>query len=462
MRVVLFTLCIGLLASVTQAKEDILTTAARAGSFKTLVSYVIAADLDTALQGKGHFTVFAPTDEAFSKLPEETRRELLSPEGQEKLAEILKYHVLKRSVSIPKNAPSHPLKKATTLAGKRINFTRDDEGVLVNDSRVIQRNITCSNGIIHVIDEVLVPPVVYVNGGILDVAQKAGNFKTLLTAIRAAGLEEALNSNSEITVFAPTDEAFAALPEGTLESLLEPASIGQLTAILKLHVVPGAIEASELLKAGATKTLSGEQVAATIEKGRVQINGANVLSNDIRTSNGIIHAIDSVLLPNTETESEADDRKQEVRINADWRTPVKRDGIAAKRVVVRVSGGGSVTLTNLNAEEVIANLSGGARIALDGSADRLEASIAGGARLEAAEMQTRTTKATVYGGAVAGLNATEQLDVTVYAGARVKYVPTGAKITKSVNKYASFEPYSEEMTTKLTAKSAAPSSKSHH
>ena len=131
-----------------------------------------------------------------------------------------------------------------------------------------------------------------------EVAAKAGSFKTLLTAAKAAGLVPALSGKGPLTVFAPTDDAFAKLPPGTVESLLKPANKAKLATILKYHVVAGRAITADKIKPGRThlKTLAGRQIAV-VKHGGVTVNGARVVSADVKASNGVIHVIDRVLLP---------------------------------------------------------------------------------------------------------------------------------------------------------------------
>lgn len=132
---------------------------------------------------------------------------------------------------------------------------------------------------------------------ILETAAEAGNFTTLAAAIEAAGLVETLEGEGPFTVFAPTDEAFAALPEGTVESLLEEENRDQLTAILTYHVVPGAVMSGDLSDGMEAETVQGESITVSIDGDSVMIDGATVTSADIEASNGVIHVIDSVLMP---------------------------------------------------------------------------------------------------------------------------------------------------------------------
>lgn len=132
---------------------------------------------------------------------------------------------------------------------------------------------------------------------IVDTAVAAGSFKTLAAALKAAGLVDTLKGRGPFTVFAPTDEAFAKLPKGTVEDLLKPENKAKLTAILTYHVVPGAVMASDVIKVKEAKTVNGQSVSVRTTGGSVLIDNARVVKADIKASNGVIHVIDSVILP---------------------------------------------------------------------------------------------------------------------------------------------------------------------
>ncbi|MCT4364987.1 MULTISPECIES: fasciclin domain-containing protein [Synechococcaceae] len=132
---------------------------------------------------------------------------------------------------------------------------------------------------------------------IVDTAVSAGSFKTLTTALTAAGLVDTLKGEGPFTVFAPTDEAFAKLPAGTVESLLMPANKQKLTSILTYHVVAGDVKAADVVKLSSAKTLNGQSVKIKAKGSKVMINGATVVTADIATTNGTIHVIDTVLMP---------------------------------------------------------------------------------------------------------------------------------------------------------------------
>merc|ERR1711969_52777 len=131
---------------------------------------------------------------------------------------------------------------------------------------------------------------------IVDTAAEAGSFTTLLAAAEAAGLVETLKGDGPFTVFAPTDDAFAALPEGTVDTLLMPENKDQLTAILTYHVVPGAVMSGDLSDGMTATTVQGSDVTISTEGG-VMVNDANVVTPDIEASNGVIHVIDAVIMP---------------------------------------------------------------------------------------------------------------------------------------------------------------------
>lgn len=131
---------------------------------------------------------------------------------------------------------------------------------------------------------------------IVEVAVAAGSFKTLAAALEAAGLVEALSGQGPFTVFAPTDAAFAALPAGTVETLLKPENKDKLVKILTYHVVAGEIPSSKV-KSGEVESLAGEEITITVKNGKVKVNQAQVIQADIDASNGVIHVIDQVILP---------------------------------------------------------------------------------------------------------------------------------------------------------------------
>ena len=286
-------------ATVPVADGTIVETAVAAGNFKTLVAAVQAAQLVDTLNGKGPFTVFAPTDEAFAKLPKGTLEMLLKPENKAKLAAILTYHVVPGSV---KAADVVKLKNAATVQGQRVDIKVDAGKVMVDGANVVATDVACSNGVIHVIDTVILP----VDGTIVDVAAKNGSFNTLVAAVKAAGLVETLSGKGPFTVLAPTDAAFAKLPAGTLEMLLKPENKKQLVDILTYHVVPGvAAYSDQVVKMSQVPTVLGTPITVTVTDGKVRLNDSNVVATDVEASNGVIHVVDTVILPTVKKTADA-------------------------------------------------------------------------------------------------------------------------------------------------------------
>lgn len=277
-------------AAAQKSTFDIVDTAVNAGQFKTLVAAVQAAGLVDALKSKGPFTVFAPTDKAFAALPAGTVESLLRPENKDKLVQILTYHV------VPAKLDASSVTKSTgaiTLEGQRLTFAASGSGVTVDGAKVVSADIACTNGVIHVIDKVVLPAT----DNIVEVASSAGQFNTLIAAAKAAGLADVLMGEGPLTVFAPTDAAFAKLPAGTVENLLKPENKAQLADILKFHVVSGRVFSTQALAAGKATTLQGKAVTISTKGGRAYVESAGLVKTDINASNGVVHVIDTVMIP---------------------------------------------------------------------------------------------------------------------------------------------------------------------
>ena len=272
----------------TPEPQSIVDIAVADGRFETLVAAVQAAGLAETLSNDGPFTVFAPTDDAFAKLPEGTVEGLL--EDIPALTDILLYHVVNGEVLAEDVVM---LEQAETLLGENVDIRVEGEMVYINDAQVVITDIMADNGVIHVIDTVLLPPEPL--GSIVDIAVADGRFTTLVTALQAAGLDADLAGEGPFTVFAPTDDAFAKLPEGTVESLLE--DIPSLSDILQYHVVSGEILAEEVMSLNSAKALNDKFLEIDVLDGMVFINEAQVVITDIQAANGVIHVIDTVLLP---------------------------------------------------------------------------------------------------------------------------------------------------------------------
>ncbi|NWG76032.1 MAG: fasciclin domain-containing protein [Rubrivivax sp.] len=282
------------------ALSDIVDTAVADGRFTTLVAAVQAAGLVETLKGEGPFTVFAPTDEAFAKLPAGTVEDLLKPENLETLKSILLYHVVPGKVMAADVVALDGQMADTALADKQLSISVKDGKVYLNENvQVVITDIETANGVIHVIDAVLLPPAKL--SDIVDTAVADGRFTTLVAAVQATGLAETLKSEGPFTVFAPTDEAFAKLPAGTVEDLLKPENLETLKNILLYHVVPAKVMAADAVALDgqmADTALADNPLNISVKDGKVYLNDTvQVVITDIKTANGVIHVIDAVLLP---------------------------------------------------------------------------------------------------------------------------------------------------------------------
>jgi transforming growth factor-beta-induced protein len=283
--------------------KTIVDIAVEDGRFTSLVAAVQAADLAETLSSEGPFTVFAPTDDAFNALGD-TVTELLKPENKAQLTDILLYHVVAGKVMAADVVGLDGQSAETALAGKSIDIKVDMGNVYLNESvKVIITDIEASNGVIHVIDAVLLPPSDEAMSDEMDIVDTAiadGRFTSLVAAVQAAELVETLKSEGPFTVFAPTDDAFNALGD-TLTTLLLPENKAQLTDILLYHVVSGKVMAADVVGLdgqSAETVLAGKSISIKIDGGNVILNDSvNVIITDIETSNGVIHVIDAVLLP---------------------------------------------------------------------------------------------------------------------------------------------------------------------
>merc|ERR1712183_83351 len=225
----------------------------------------------------------------------------LEPTWQPQLQDVLLYHALASEV------------KSTDLEDNldvpTINFQGDPITVhldppRINNATIIMDlvDIEADNGVIHAIDSVLTPPSI--SNDIVDLGVADPQFSTLVTAVQAAGLEEALRGEGPLTLFAPTNDAFDALPEGTLDTLLADPT-GDLANILKYHVL-GANAVSSGLSSGDVPTLQGDDLKIEVSESGVKVNDANVIVADVIASIGVVHVIDAVLIPPTEDETTTD------------------------------------------------------------------------------------------------------------------------------------------------------------
>lgn len=267
---------------------DVVETAQSSGAFSILLSGLEAAGLTETLKGEGPFTVFAPSDQAFDRLSDLQLGNLLT--DTELLGRVLTYHVVPGNLEA---AQVVTLDSAPTVNGKALPITVEDGTVFVGGVQVVTTDILTSNGVIHVIEDVLLPEPVL---DIVETAEDAGSFTTLLTALDAAGLTDVLKGEGPFTVFAPTDDAFDKIPAETLSALLsDPEALAE---VLTYHVIDGAVPAATVVTLDSAPTLQGSDVTiAVAADGTVSVNDATVLVTDIEATNGIVHVIDTVLLP---------------------------------------------------------------------------------------------------------------------------------------------------------------------
>lgn len=264
----------------TSELKDIIDTAVAAGSFQQLAGALTTAGLVEALKGKGPFTVFAPTDEAFDAFEAENPG-VLAGLGKDELGAVLKYHVVAGAA-----VQSGALKDEqvfVTLNGSPV-LVDTTGGVKVSDAKVTTADVEASNGVIHVIDKIMLPPA----DDIVQTAVAAGMFTKLAGALTAADLVTTLKGEGPFTVFAPTDAAFgklATVPTGDA-----------LKNVLLYHVVSGAVGSGDLSAGSVSTLLEGKSLSVALTGG-VKINDAKVTAANIIAKNGVIHVVDTVLVP---------------------------------------------------------------------------------------------------------------------------------------------------------------------
>lgn len=264
---------------------DIVGTAlSRSDLFSQLAGYVVKAKLVETLKSAGPFTVFAPTDEAFAKIPLDTLHSVTDDDAL--LTTVLTYHV------VPGKLKLADLKagKLKTVAGPELTITKIGDATYVNGNKIALGDIEATNGEIHVLADVLVPPV----GDIIAVATALKGFGTLADLVTKAGLIETLKGPGPFTVFAPVDGAFAGLPAGTLAAV--GADKALLTKVLTYHVVPGALNTDQL-QPGKLKTVAGLDLIVERDGDVVYINSIPIAVANVQATNGVIHALGGVLLP---------------------------------------------------------------------------------------------------------------------------------------------------------------------
>lgn len=330
------------------ADKNIVENAVNSADHTTLVAAVKAAGLVDTLMGDGPFTVFAPTNAAFDALPDGTVATLLKPENKDMLVKILTCHVVAADAMsgaikgmIDDDNGTHPV---ATVGGCTLQAKYEGDTITLTDetggvATVTIADVKQSNGVIHVIDKVLLPapekamgddaamdkpmdsamamdndnPMVggaamFANKNIVENAVNSADHTTLVAAVKAAGLVDTLMSDGPFTVFAPVNAAFDALPAGTVDTLLKPENKDMLTKVLTAHVVPGKISAADIAAKADSQgffnmlTVSGDALTAQVKGNNVYMfdesgNLGKLTITDVNQSNGVIHVVDTVLVP---------------------------------------------------------------------------------------------------------------------------------------------------------------------
>ena len=289
------------IASQAIASNTIVDLALATPTLSTLVAGLKAGDLVTTLQGPGPFTVFAPTNAAFSALPAGVLANLLKPANKAALDNVLTYHVLGDEVMSAQILDNEMLR---TLNSKYVTARVSGATIFINSAKVTTANIQASNGVIHIIDAVLLPSTAPPSPGpspapgtqnIVQLASATPSLSTLVTALGAASLVNTLEGKGPFTVFAPTNTAFQNLPKGALQSLLKPENKDKLVDILTFHVVAGTVHAKDILDGERLQTVEGMYIMAAVNSSGVFLNNAQVTTADVNASNGVVHIIDAVL-----------------------------------------------------------------------------------------------------------------------------------------------------------------------
>jgi len=276
--------------------KDIVQIAKETPVLSTLVTAIETAGLGQALSGDGPFTVFAPTNAAFDKLEEGVLQTLL--DNPTILAQVLQYHVLNGKVmAADVTTGSVP----TLLDGANLNLAVNGTTISINElATVVGKDVEASNGVVHLIDEVLIPPTIELpKDNIVEIAQATPSLSTLVSVLtKFPDLVNALSSDGTYTVFAPDNDAFEALLVAIGQTSIDDVPESVLRKVLEYHVIATAAVMSGDLSDGQTAdALSGEQITVAINGGDVLISGSKVMTPDVEASNGVVHIMENVMVP---------------------------------------------------------------------------------------------------------------------------------------------------------------------
>ena len=328
----------------TQQSNTVVDVIVNSDDHTLLEAAVIEAGLAEALSGDGPFTVFAPTDDAIVALTEElgiTAEELLALPN---LGEILQYHVVAAAAFSTDLSDGQSI---PTLLGEEVTVTVNQNGVMINNAMVTVADIAADNGVVHVIDAVLLPPPAETT--VVDIIVESELHTILEAAVIAADLATTLSGEGPFTVFAPTDAAFEALMAALGVSVEDLLEYPELTNVLLGHVVAGQALASDLSDGQQITTLLDADVVVSITADGVFINQAQVIVADVTAGNGVVHVIDAVLLPPTPPSNTVVD----IIVNSDDHTLLEAAVIEAG-LVEALSGEGPFTVFAPNDAAVVA------------------------------------------------------------------------------------------------------------
>jgi uncharacterized surface protein with fasciclin (FAS1) repeats len=275
----------------TQAQSTIFELVAATPSLSTLGAAVVRAGLGGVLDSPGTFTVFAPNNDAFGKVPSDIANTLFTNDAFiPHLVDLLLYHVLGEVITTNQHAMFDG-SFLSPLNGESLAVTRPN--LEVNGNLIVARNVMASNGVAQVIDGVLLPS--WVSNSITDRVVADSDLSTLLALVGIAELGGALAGPGMLTLVAPTNSAFRKLPQSTVSFLTSSAGKATLTSILLYHVFPDIIVSSELSNGLTTSTLQGGIVTVSVNNRGIFFNDAKVVAADILANNGVVHKIDTVL-----------------------------------------------------------------------------------------------------------------------------------------------------------------------
>ena len=271
--------------------KNIVEVAADAGQFNILIQAAQKAGLAEYLSTQENITVFAPTDDAFKMLLADLGMNSLDDVPVKDLTNILLYHVI-GSKAISKDLASGYFPTLSKSGDNSISmYINVGDGVTINkNTKVTTADVEAKNGVIHVVDKVILPP------SVVNIALDNDNFSILVQAVVKAGLVDALSGNGPFTVFAPTNDAFKSLFMSLGISGVNDLTAEQLIPILTYHVVPGNVLSTDL-STGMVPTLSGDKKLSVDLSSGVKINDSQVVAADIQGSNGVVHVINKVLIP---------------------------------------------------------------------------------------------------------------------------------------------------------------------